>query len=78
MQSHYQKAMSFFGQALNNSSERSEESRVHKVGVNEILRYALDDKMIKSFYFGSSLYHRLDGFFTSHQYQVTALPVLLR
>jgi len=27
-------------------SERSEESRVHKVGVTEILRYALDDKMI--------------------------------
>ena len=43
--------MSFFGQALNNSSERSEESRVHKVGATEILRYALDDKMIKSFYY---------------------------
>ena len=28
-------------------SERSEESRVHKVGVTEILRYALDDKMIR-------------------------------
>ena len=25
-------------------SERSEESRVHQVGVTEILRYALDDK----------------------------------
>ena len=25
--------------------ERSEKSRVHKVGVTEILRYALDDKM---------------------------------
>ena len=26
--------------------ERSEESRVHQVGVTEILRYAMDDKMI--------------------------------
>ena len=32
-------------------SERSEESRVHKVGVTEILRYALDDKMIGNFYY---------------------------
>ena len=34
-------------------SERSEESRVHKVGVTEILRYALDDKMIGYFYYGT-------------------------
>ena len=27
-------------------SERSEESRVHQVGVTEILRYALDDRRI--------------------------------
>ena len=31
-------------------SERSEESRKHKVDVTEILRYALDDKMIGNFY----------------------------
>ena len=31
--------------------ERSEKSRVHQVNVNEILRYALDDKMIEKFYF---------------------------
>ena len=32
-------------------SERSEESRVHQVGVTEILRFALDDKMKGNFYF---------------------------
>ena len=30
-------------------SERSEESRVHKVGATEILRYALDDIVGESF-----------------------------
>ena len=34
-------------------SERSEESRTHKAGVTEILRYALDDKMVGRFYFDS-------------------------
>ena len=29
----------------------SEKSRIHKVGVTEILRYALDDKMIGNFYY---------------------------
>ena len=29
----------------------SEKSRVHKVGVTEILRYAQDDKMIGNFYY---------------------------
>ena len=37
-------------------SERSEESRVHKVGVTEILRYALDDKMIGNFYYDTPSY----------------------
>ena len=32
-------------------SERSEESQVHKVGVIEILRYALDDKNDRKFLF---------------------------
>ena len=32
-------------------SERSEESRVHQVGVTEILRFALDDNMKGTFYF---------------------------
>ena len=36
--------------------ERSEESRVHKVGVTEILRYALDDKMIGNFYYDTPSY----------------------
>jgi len=30
---------------IQNGTKWSEESRVHKVGVTEILRYALDDKM---------------------------------
>ena len=30
-------------------SERNEESRVHQVGVTEILRFALDDKMKRNF-----------------------------
>ena len=30
-------------------SKRSEESRVHQVGVTEILRFALDDKMKRNF-----------------------------
>ena len=30
---------------------KGEKSRVHKVGVTEILRYALDDKMIGNFYY---------------------------
>ena len=46
-------------------SERSEESRVHKVGVTEILRYALDDKMIGNFYYDTPLrkiYHSFTHF----------------
>ena len=35
-------------------SEQSKESRAHKVGVTEILRYALDDKMIGNFYYDTS------------------------
>ena len=34
----------------------SEKSRVHKVGVTEILRYALDDKMIGNFYYDTPSY----------------------
>ena len=50
MQNDYQKAMSFRAKRRR-VVERSEKSRVHKVGVTEILRYALDDKMIGNFYY---------------------------
>ena len=36
---------------------REEESRVHKVGVTEILRYALDDKMKGNFYYDTPSYN---------------------
>jgi hypothetical protein len=42
-------------------SERSEESRVHKVGIAEIHRYALDDKMIGGFYFDTASFLCLNG-----------------
>ena len=44
--------MSFSDRVLNNSSERSEESRVHKVGVTEILPPfgRLDDNKIELWY----------------------------
>ena len=50
MQNDYQKAMSFRAKRRR-VVERSEKSRVHKVGVTEILRYAQDDKMIGNFYY---------------------------
>ena len=53
MQNDYQKAMSFRAKRRR-VVERSEKSRVHKVGVTEILRYALDDKMIGNFYYDTS------------------------
>ena len=53
MQNDYQKAMSFRAKRRRDV-ERSEKSRVHKVGVTEILRYALDDKMIGNFYYDTS------------------------
>ena len=38
-------------------SERSEESLVHKLGVTEILRYAMHDKMIGNFYYDTPSYN---------------------
>lgn len=40
----------------------SEESRMHQIGIIEILRYALDDKMTTSLYF----YTHLIYFFLSN------------
>ena len=56
-------------------SERSEESRVHQVNVTEILRYALDDKMIKSFYFDTPTY-RIHYFFQSLFISSKVLPLV--
>ena len=63
-------------------SERSEESRVHKVGVTEILRYALDDKMIGNFYYDTPSsflyrYHTFDMWMRTiiHQFKVFVLEV---
>ena len=35
--------------------------RVHKAGVTEILRYALDDKMIESFHFDTLIGQEAEG-----------------
>ena len=57
-------------------SERSEESRVHKVGVTEILRYALDDKMIGNFYYDTpSLCGEFDCICKLNSPQIIIMPL---